>query len=154
MNAQAHGTPRPEAALHGHLQWDPALSVGVPSIDQQHQEIFRQADALLGSLCRHESRERVAQVLAFLGQYVVEHFRDEELLMGRSGYPQEANHRLEHLAFASMARCWAAELDRDGPSVGLTVRLNHALVHWLRQHIGRADRELGRFLAEAAARTR
>jgi hemerythrin len=132
--------------------WDPALSVGVESIDRQHREIFRQADGLLRSLWRHDSREEVARVLEFLSRYVVNHFRDEEVLMRRSGYAQETIHRLEHAAFASLARSWAAEFDREGPSVALAIRLNHTLVRWLREHIGRADRDLGRFLSRAGVR--
>ena len=36
------------------MRWEPELSVGVLEIDEQHQELFRRAGALLDAL--HDSR--------------------------------------------------------------------------------------------------
>ncbi len=134
--------------------WDPKLAVGVGLIDEQHQELFRRVNDLLEALHAARGNEESGRLLVFLGKYVIEHFRAEERLMASNAYPQAADHKQQHVDFVRTFSDLKSEFDKDGPSLTLAIKLNHAVCGWLRQHIGSTDMALGQFLkarGEAAA---
>jgi len=133
------------------IRWDPALVTGVLEIDRQHKEIFARVDALLYAIRGGSSREEVGRLLAFLGDYVITHFRAEEDLMREVEFPGFPTHRAEHQRFVCDLAVLGAEHTRDGASPSLVLRVNSRVSEWLCEHIHRADRELAAYLR---ARTR
>ncbi len=132
------------------IAWDPKLAVGVRTIDQQHQELFRRVNALLEAMQRGAGKDVVASTIAFLRQYVVEHFAAEQALMTRYAYPGFAVHEQQHEEFVRHFLQFAEDAEKGVNSV-LTVKLNQFLCTWLRQHIGSSDRALGQFLVQIRA---
>ncbi|HVP66330.1 MAG TPA: bacteriohemerythrin [Anaeromyxobacteraceae bacterium] len=132
------------------IQWDKSLAVGVKLVDEQHQELFRRVNALLDAMLQAKGKDEVAQVLAFLKDYVVEHFGAEQKLMAQYKYPGLAQHKAQHDAFVKTFLEAKAEFDEKGPSGGLAIRLNSYLGAWLRDHIGSSDRAMGQFVAAHA----
>lgn len=128
------------------IQWDPKLSVGVRLIDEQHQELFRRVNSLLASMEQNHGKEAVDKTLAFLAQYVKDHFGAEERLMQQYRYPDAVAHKGQHEAFIRTFLELKAEYDKSGPTNGLAVKLNRTVCGWLRQHIGATDKALGTFL--------
>jgi hemerythrin-like metal-binding protein len=131
------------------LTWDATLETGVPELDRPHQQLFDALDDLLHAIRRGSSRDEVGRTLDFLCGYVRTHFREEEELMERSGYPARAEHASEHAAFARDLAALEDEHRRDGPSPGLILRVTSRVSTWLREHIGRVDRALGDHLRAA-----
>jgi hemerythrin-like metal-binding protein len=130
------------------VKWTEDLSVGVGVIDAQHKELFATADALLEAVGRGEGQGEVTKAVAFLEEYVLNHFRMEEMYMKRhfySGYPE---HKIEHTNFIGNFYDLRQELDNSGVTPELTVRLVETLGEWFVNHIGRMDRALGVFLRE------
>ncbi len=80
------------------IPWTPALAVGVPEIDAQHQELFRRAERLITAL-RTGDRGEVEPLVRYLAAYAVEHFAAEERYMREIGYPGLDGHRAVHRAF-------------------------------------------------------
>ena len=81
------------------LTWDKSLAVGVKFIDEQHQELFRQVNALLEAILKNQGKEEVGKLLAFLGKYTVEHFGAEEKVMFQYKYPDLIKHTKQHADF-------------------------------------------------------
>jgi hemerythrin len=131
------------------MQWDPRLSVGVPLIDQQHQELIEALNRLLAAMAASKGAQEVRGLLDFLGEYVVTHFSAEEQLMARHRYPEAAAHRGEHEAFVAEFKALHAEFVRAGPTTGLVIKLNGRVCNWLRDHIAGADKRLGAFLGRS-----
>jgi hemerythrin len=131
------------------IAWDPALVVGIPEIDDAHQELFRRLDGLHQAIRAGRSREEVGHTLDFLRDYAVAHFAAEQALMAERGYPGLADHEAEHHAFVAELKALEAEYQRDGPSASLIIRVNTQLTGWLRSHIYRTDRALVDFLKAA-----
>jgi hemerythrin len=129
-----------------HIQWDKSLSVGVKTIDEQHQELFRLVNQLLESLVQARGKEEVAKVLAFLKDYVIQHFGAEQKLMTQYKYPALLSHRTQHDEFVKTFMQVHGEFEKSGPTVALAMKLNSYLGSWLRDHIGTTDRALGKFL--------
>jgi hemerythrin len=132
------------------LQWEPRLSVGVPFIDQQHQELIGALNALLAAMQSSRGKEEVGKLLQFLGEYTVSHFAAEEQMMARTRYPGLAGHKEQHEAFVAEFKKLAAEFAKTGPTTGLAIRLNGKVCEWLREHIGHLDRQLADFVNRRA----
>jgi hemerythrin len=136
------------------IQWTPKLAVGVPLIDEQHQELFSRVNHFLERLGMAKGKEELQGVVSFLGGYVGEHFGAEARLMRQHGFPDTAAHLAQHDFFVKEFGALAAELEKTGPTSLLTIKLNKLLCDWLRDHVAKTDRALGDHLqaVKAAAR--
>ena len=128
------------------IPWTPALAIGVPEIDQQHQELFARIERLVTGVVRGD-RAQVEQLLDFLGHYVEKHFGAEERWMIRSAYPSYMRHKAEHERFIRDYERMRLEYQDKGPSALVGMRMNNWIGEWLRGHISHSDMEFGRFLA-------
>ncbi len=136
------------------ITWDPQLTVGFREIDEQHQEIFRRVDVLVGNMRRGQDKAELDKLLAFLGGYVHEHFGAEEGLMLMFHYPLIGPHRAQHRSFVEAFVELKGRFDREGATEEVTDKLASFLLAWLREHIGTADRALGKFLLESGVTER
>jgi len=136
------------------ITWDPRFALGVEAIDDQHREIFRRVDVLLDAVRSGRSTREVGKLIAFLGDYVITHFREEEALMRDRAYPGLALQQAQHAAFIQEIGALRTEHERDGASALLVVRVNARVTAWLFDHIVRADGLLSAFLHETAAAAR
>ena len=132
------------------IPWTDALAIGIPEIDQQHQELFLRLERLLRGIVGGE-REEVGRLLEFLGTYVVSHFGAEERWMVQSGYPDYAGHKSEHDRFMQDYLRMQVEFEQKGPTVLMGMRVNNWVADWLKRHIAGSDQALGRWLAGRVA---
>ena len=130
------------------LQWTQALSVGIPEIDAQHQELFLRVDRLVTSMLSDDHGE-VGPMLAFLADYAVTHFSTEERFMREVGYPGLPSHREEHERFAADLRALDRDFAAGGAQPGLVGRVNRQVGDWLRGHVCVTDMALGHFASRA-----
>jgi hemerythrin len=127
-------------------KWDPSLAVGVSYIDEQHQELFQRIDALLVALHALKGKEEAIRLMAFLDEYVIEHFGGEADLMEKLAYPGAAAHLAQHRHFVNTCRALLEELKARGPGLALALRINTEVGNWLREHILKTDRALARYI--------
>jgi hemerythrin-like metal-binding protein len=134
-------------------EWSSQLEVGVDTIDAQHRELFRAINSLLqGEGDKAAAPEEIPGVIAFLEDYVVNHFGMEEVYMRRLTYPGYPVHKNEHVAFISRFYDIRDEFDADGGNPEIADRLAHFLGDWLINHIGKVDKALGQFLRDRSSR--
>jgi hemerythrin len=127
------------------LRWTTALSIGVPELDGQHEELFRRVDRLLDAMLVHDRSEAV-RLLAFLETHVRDHFAAEERVMHETSYPDAEQHVAEHAAFTAAIAALVGALAERGPSAWLVLRLEREVTGWVRDHIYSTDLALGRYL--------
>ncbi len=132
----------------GNISWTPALSVGHRAIDVQHQELFARANRLIAAMREGRSADELRPLLRYLEAYAEEHFRAEELVLRRAGYPGLHAHLEQHAAIAAQLRGIREEHDANGSSGLLAMQLNHFLCDWLLVHVSREDRAFGQWSAE------
>lgn len=132
------------------IQWTEALAVGVPLVDEQHKELFNRVNLLLAASSQGKGKSEIAEVIQFLGSYVVTHFRSEEGQMGQAGYPGLAAHKQLHSDFVSDFGSLKAQFEKEGASTALVLQVQHRVVDWLLQHIGKEDKAFGAFLKAKA----
>jgi len=122
------------------VEWDPALDTGDALIDEQHRDIV----ALMNEVSALESDD-VAAILSVVDRLVVHvdtHFRTEEDLMVRTGYPSAAieEHKREHRMLKDKAR-GASFAFRGAWNVTREPFVDF-LRTWLLDHIENEDRKL------------
>ncbi|MDR2519203.1 MAG: bacteriohemerythrin [Spirochaetaceae bacterium] len=120
--------------------WNPTLETHVAKIDEQHQELFRQADILVDP-AKHG---RISDMLKFLGEYVILHFRDEQKLQENSKYPKYEAHKQFHTEFLATFR----EMNQQYSATGdkkIIQDISNLVINWLRDHIMVHDKEFAEY---------
>ncbi len=125
------------------VQWDEAtMSTGVPSIDEQHQELIRMINRLHSACAAGAAKEELRQIVEFLQRYVVEHFKHEEGLMEKHRCHARGANAVAHKKFLQAFADLASDLEKNGPSTSLVLKLKEAVGDWLVNHICHVDTKL------------
>src|SRR5262245_50466130 len=131
------------------FEWKAQYSVGISSIDGQHQNLFGVARELYQAMNAGQGKAVMAGILDRLVQYTVVHFAQEERLMQECGYPELPKHRLEHELLTKQVL--AFQKDYEAGRVAMSVQLLQFLKSWLEQHIQAEDRAYAPYLKAKAA---
>lgn len=120
-------------------QLDRSLSVGIPSMDEDHQHILH----LIGRLktARRDGSDRTREILTELRERTARHFQHEEQIFLSVGFPLAEEHIAEH-------RDLVAKLDQMLSDRGRqhAANLNDVLNAWVTGHILKSDREYAEYL--------
>jgi hemerythrin len=130
------------------FEWKAEYSVGIGSIDGQHQKLFTLTRELHQAMNAGQGRAAVARILDRLVQYTVVHFALEERLMEECGYPGLEEHRIEHESLTKKVLAFQADYEAGrGP---MSVQLLLLLRGWLEHHIQEEDQAYAPYLKAAA----
>lgn len=124
--------------------WEGRYELGIEEIDEQHKRMVGMINSLHEGMSKGRGREKVGGILIGLMDYSLVHFRTEEGLMERNGYPRLGEHRAEHTAF--MDRVGELSERHDSGELFVSVELNDFMKAWLSSHILSSDREYVPFL--------
>jgi len=131
------------------MEWNETLAVGVASIDNQHQELFRRINNLVAAIKQHRCRSEIDGTLQFLDDYAHIHFSDEEKHMREANYPglerQQEDHK-RYLAALKQLKEEAALPRIQGSTYDLSATTNQVVVDWIVDHIMKLDMKFGEFL--------
>jgi hemerythrin-like metal-binding protein len=130
------------------FEWQPQYSVNIPSIDGQHQNLFRLAGELHAAMSAGKGKAAVSQTLDRLVQYTKVHFAHEERLMSSHGYPDLAAHLAQHRGLTQKVMDFQADFEK-GKAL-MTVQILQFLNDWLRHHIAESDKKYAPFMKERA----
>ena len=121
------------------LQWTPALSVGIPRIDDQHKKLIFLISQMEQAMTVGKGKEVLADTLRQLTDYAKMHFQTEECYMTQFNYDGYISHKKEHEEF----QCKIAEFEKDftAGNIALSVGVFIYLNKWLTNHIKVADRQ-------------
>lgn len=130
------------------IVWSKILSVGVAEIDADHRILIALFNELNRAVAAGESAEYLAATLEELINCTVWHFRHEERLMLKHGFPGIEPHKAAHRELIDAAREWQAKQAQAGYAV--TEDEIRYLDRWLTEHILTVDQGLGAFLSRVA----
>jgi len=134
------GRPAPEMAEFP-FKWSDEYMLGVDLIDDEHRDLFQYAQDFHDALSAGRNREAVVKLFDRLLDYTNLHFRNEEEVMRRAGYPDLQAHQDEH---RKMTR-EVMELYKDKRNI-FSENVADFLCSWLSKHILEVDRKLATFL--------
>ncbi len=130
------------------FEWKSSYSVGVASVDTQHQNLFAIARELQTAMTAGKGKVVMGQTLDRLVQYTLAHFAFEEQLMRQYKYPGLPVHQVEHLALTKQVADFQKEFKAG--RANMTVDIFRFLNDWLNHHIQESDKKFGPFVQRAA----
>jgi hemerythrin len=127
------------------IRWTPDLTVGIAEVDRDQQAMFGAVASLLEAMREGSGKAEIGRFLEFMQRHLERHFALEEHYMRECGYPHLGDHKGEHDQFAAAFARLFTEYQTGGATTALVLQANKLAVHWLRAHIGGADRRFGAF---------
>lgn len=134
----------------GTIAWSPELSLGVPSLDDQHRRFIGLANEILLAVRAGKEPRHVGECFRRLREYTVYHFGDEEAFMRQVGYPELKAHAQEHEELKKLVRYHQEKLFRE--RLVREKDILEFLKKLLVEHVIGADRGVKRFLEEKSGR--
>lgn len=128
------------------MVWSDTLSVGVKQIDDQHKALIQAVNDLFEACSEGKGRQKIADTMEFLQNYVVMHFGEEEKLQQCCGYPDYSNHKKLHTEFINAFLGYKKQLETEGPTISLVAKFNSFVSNWLIFHISKEDKKIGQFM--------
>ena len=126
------------------FEWTADYAVGVPQIDDEHQQLFALVEKMHQAMIEGKGREFLEDLLMCLVSYTCYHFAHEEQLMERIAYPGYREHRRQHEDLRSRLRPMQDRADSGQETMTIEVML--FLMEWLKTHVTTSDRLIGTFI--------
>ncbi len=126
--------------------WTNDLAVGFKDIDEQHAKFIEIVNELHDAAKEGKAKEKINEVIEFLGDYTVTHFATEEKLMDKYSYPDSAAHKAQHKAFIEVFKKFKSDLSSGKASLSLVLEIKTKIYDWLINHIKNTDKKFGAFL--------
>jgi hemerythrin-like metal-binding protein len=132
------------------MYWREELSVGITSIDRQHQKLIELINELEKAARTRQESKTLDSVLSELWFYTENHFKTEEALMQKYNYPGLKSHKVEHQALMNRV----ADFRRKFENGTLTDvhDLANFLMGWLEGHILVTDKKYSPHLVGSRVR--
>ncbi len=131
------------------LQWDQEkYTTGHAHIDEQHYQLFDGLNSLLiflkdaTNIDQPEEQEKAVELINFLGEYALTHFRDEEEMFAQAEHPLKAVNEEEHKRFVAKYLEYKEELTAGAITRASLIKLHIFLQSWLIKHILQVDTAL------------
>ena len=121
------------------FEWKNSYSIGIDSIDAEHQALFAIAAELHAALSAGQAKDALTRIVDRLVLATCNHFVHEESLMQLHHHPDYVTHRAEHDELARQVARFSTEFKNREDSV--SPDLLDPLHAWLEQHMLGSDRK-------------
>ena len=119
------------------MNWDKSLDIGVPAMNEDHQEILDLMNKIYDARAAGREGLTINSLVSQLGACCTKHFADEERYMAQIGYPDLEPYKLMHKKLLLTYGEHAAQIKDAGgrPSDAFF----NFLKFWLSSHIKGID---------------
>lgn len=124
------------------INWQDEFLTGVKDCDLQHKKIFNMINALYDGIKFNIERKTLKSSLETLKKYMEIHFKTEEEMLERCGYPETEVHKEEHKKFLEN---FEKLLNQENLNYLEVLRF---LKNWWISHLLNQDRKYGWYLKE------
>ncbi|MBT5634270.1 MAG: hemerythrin family protein [Gammaproteobacteria bacterium] len=115
------------------IEWSDELSIGIESVDEQHQKMVNMINALKNAATQAKDDAIIIQIFDGLATYIEKHFAYEEALFEKYDFSDHAAHIQEHAVLSAQVENLKERFEA-GEDV-LTDALMSFLNEWLHEHI-------------------
>jgi hemerythrin len=122
------------------LQWKPAYTLGIPSVDHEHRQLIGLINEAYGHLEGSADPDAIERCLGDICAGIAAHFALEERHMREAGYAEYAAHKEEHEDLLDQIRDLMDEFAAD-PRSG-RASLEQRLADWFGGHFATFDARL------------
>ena len=127
------------------LEWKDEYSVGIEVIDNDHRKLLNLINQFQTAVFYRTGRDFEEQAFNELVDYTRTHFKREEDLMEKHGYPDFEAHREEHRKMIAQVELWLEKYQSSDREMSLKEAVVH-LRDWLINHINGTDQAYSGFL--------
>ncbi len=128
------------------LEWSSDFEIGYPKIDQQHLELYHQCIKLQDSIRAGSQMDEIDDVIRFLNDYVIDHFKTEEEFLQSMNYPFMEYHISQHRNFIKTFEILKHEIaDGMKSKIYLMFKIQTLLIDWVVNHTLREDRHFAKY---------
>lgn len=128
------------------MPWGEKLILGLDEIDDQHRRLVNMVNRLHKAMKLRKGRDHLSGILGELADYTVSHFKFEETLFEKHGYPDTDSHKQIHKKLVKQVTEFQEELTQGKAS--LSMDLMDFLKDWLNNHILKTDKAYVPFLSD------
>lgn len=130
-----------------YFTWQDKFNTGIDDVDRDHKILADLISQLHDAFASGKGDQTIGPVLAVLSDYTDYHFKREEALMNRYGYPQAEEHKAEHDSLKSKVFEIRRRFEAgEGAAIGNELL---AFLHfWLYFHILDVDMAFREFFVE------
>ena len=128
------------------ITWSDKYSVEINEIDEQHKVLVGMINELHDAMKQAKSKEVSQEILNKMADYINFHFSTEEKYMERFGYPDYAEHKLEHERFVEKVLKFSE--DYTNGKAGVSYDILNFLKDWLVGHIQGTDKKYAALFIE------
>lgn len=129
------------------IEWRDEFTIGIASVDYEHQGMIRMINKLHEELAGDASRDAVIDMLGDIHNLISAHFALEEKEMVEMGYGEFDSHKDDHERLLDEIRDIMDEVE-DGTAEGYEADLGRRLEAWFGEHFKTADSRLHHFLEQ------
>jgi hemerythrin len=133
----------------GYLKWKNKYSVNVAEIDEQHKKLFDLVNAMYDAMHAGKGSDMIGTVIEEFVDFTDYHFKAEERLMLRHGYPDFEGHKEMHDALVRKALSIKEAFDSGNSPTAIEVML--LMANWLNLHIFDEDQKYRPYVKGEAA---
>ena len=129
--------------------WRKTMSVGNDVIDYGHRHLIGYVNTIELVLQSPNEKELIEEALEQLYEATVRHFRREEVIQRKVGFPQTLHHRREHKKLLTQLTNVKTKISACGNSGELTEyapELTIFLRNWIVEHVFHEDMAVRPFL--------
>ncbi len=123
-----------------YLQWCEAFSIGVDSVDFEHQELMDMINMIYAELENRRDVEEIKQTMGEVHAEISAHFALEERIMRHARYKEYDAHKNDHENLLDQIRTMMDAIEID-PEHALDM-LSDKLADWFRRHFITFDARL------------
>ncbi len=127
-----------------YIVWTEKNDLGIPILDEQHRGIISSINSLYYFMHAGQGHEIVEPTLKTLDQYVYVHFKTEEALLHKAGYPETEQHLVLHRGLVEKTRKLSFNIERKQDSKLLLKFLRQ----WWLGHINQEDKKYVPFVKQ------
>jgi len=132
------------------MMWKEKYKIGVDLIDQQHEELFRRVSEFTRIIRSEENWDaridKVKETMAFMKDYVVDHFNEEEAYQAKINYPELEAHKKAHASFKEGIENYVKIFEEEGFNEDRIQEFGGKLMTWLIMHVAGMDQKIGEYV--------
>ena len=129
------------------ITFDDNLVTGNETIDTQHKELIDRIQNFVTACQNGDSKVKAIKMLDYLDEYTDFHFKEEEKLQEKSGYPEREKHYEKHEEFRkTIQELYEYLQEYEGPTDRFSELVQKNVIDWLFGHIKTYDRSVAKFI--------
>ncbi|MFO7790389.1 MAG: bacteriohemerythrin [Bacteroidales bacterium] len=133
--------------LKQQVEWSSEFEVGNKEIDEQHFNLFANSIKLLNAIDRGIGNSEIDNLVKFLDNYVINHFKTEEAYLKKHNYPFLDHQHEQHLNFKKAFKQLKNEIKSGSKSkIFIMFKTQTLLVDWIVNHTILEDNHYGKYI--------